>query len=276
MVLGEPLPYAFDDPQATDFLAGVATLCVERGLGLTLIPVSGEAADVERVQEAAVDAFVVWTTVDADPILDAISSSGAAAAVHGGPRREDMALVAIDDRRAARAAGQAAWTGARRAAVLSFPLDRTRRSTIRSGLDPASASFAVTRRRLEGFRDAWVDSGGDWSRVPVAVAGRNDDREAETLAARLLRAPHPPDAIAAMSDELALGVRRAADAIGVEIPAELSLTGWDDGPGAAAAGLTTVAQSLREQGKLCARLAMDESVSARSPGWELVLRRSTR
>src|SRR4051794_20185185 len=85
VVLGEHLTYAFADDQATSFLAGVAEVCTEHGLGLTLIPITGGPADVDRVREAAVDGFVVWTTVDDDPVLAAVAASALPAVVHGGP-----------------------------------------------------------------------------------------------------------------------------------------------------------------------------------------------
>ena len=62
VVLGERLTYAFDDPQAARFLAGVADVCAAEGVGLTLVPVTGAASDGQRVAEAAVDGFIVWTT----------------------------------------------------------------------------------------------------------------------------------------------------------------------------------------------------------------------
>ncbi|HEY4460034.1 MAG TPA: LacI family DNA-binding transcriptional regulator, partial [Pseudonocardiaceae bacterium] len=42
VVLGEHLAYAFEDPQARRFLAGVSEVCRERGIGLNLIPTTGE------------------------------------------------------------------------------------------------------------------------------------------------------------------------------------------------------------------------------------------
>jgi DNA-binding LacI/PurR family transcriptional regulator len=51
-----------------------------------------------------------------------------------------------------------------------------------------------------------------------------------------------------MSDELALGALRAAARRGVPVPDGLAVTGWDDTEAAAPAGLTTVAQSLYDQG----------------------------
>jgi DNA-binding LacI/PurR family transcriptional regulator len=277
VVLGEPLTYAFEDPQAGRFLAGVAGVCATERVGLTLVPVTGADDDVERVAEAAVDGFVVWTTADDDPVVDAVAATGLPAVVHAGPGHGGLALVGIDDRAAARAIGAAAFAGARRPAVLSFPLDRARRAGTVHGPDPAAATFPVTRHRLEGLRDACVATGSAWAPVPVAVCSRNSAAEGEAAAAELLRRPDAPDAIAAMSDELALGALRAAASGGVPVPEGLAVTGWDDTEAAAPAGLTTVAQSLHDQGARCARLALSgEAVGVHEAGWRVVRRASTR
>lgn len=277
VVLGEHLSYAFDDPQAARFLAGVADVCAAHGLGLMLLPITGAPADVDRVAEAAVDGFVVWTTADDDPVVDAVAATGLPAVVHGGPERDDMAFVAVDDRTAARAVATVTFAVARRPAVLSFPLDRTRTPALLAGPDPEAATFRVTRRRLLGMRAAWQDLGGDWSSVRVAVCARNSAAEAEEVAAELLAAPDAPDAVAAMSDELALGVLGAAARLDRRVPDDVAVSGWDDTGNAAAAGLTTVAQSLRDQGSHCARLALGQ-LDERPPdsdAWTLVRRRST-
>ncbi|WP_436764149.1 LacI family DNA-binding transcriptional regulator [Streptosporangium sp. V21-05] len=347
VVLGEHLTYAFDDPQATRFLSGVAQVCADHGMALTLVPVTGSPSDVDRVTEAAVDAFVVWTTADDDPVIDAISATGLPAVVHGGPRRDGLSFVAADDRAAATAVGREVFAGARRPGVLSFPLDRARISGVAfgvpsgelpgtdgagseplgasgsgtthtpsrdaasgtvhtpsrdaasgmprtpgpapgpgavpdgayPGIDPDASTFRVTRRRLRGYRDAWAETGGDWSQVRVAVCSVNSTHEAEALAAELLTGPYACDAIAAMGDELALGVLRAATRLGLTVPGDLTLSGWDDSDAAAPAGLTTVAQSLRDQGARCARIALGQPIPAdrdTEVAWHLISRESTR
>jgi DNA-binding LacI/PurR family transcriptional regulator len=277
VVLGEHLSYAFDDPQAARFLAGVADVCASHGLGMMLLPITGAPADVERVAEAAVDGFVVWTTADDDPVVDAVAATGLPAAVHGGPRREGLSFVAIDDLAAARAVAAEVFATARRPAVLSFPLDRARTPGIRRGPSPEEATFRVTRQRLRGLRDAWQDLGGDWSRVQVVICAINDAAEGERRAAELLSGPDAPDAVAAMSDELAFGVLRAAAHLGRRVPGDLTVTGWDDSGEAGPAGLTTIAQSLRDQGAHCARLALGETPGhPYKPDWTLIRRESTR
>jgi DNA-binding LacI/PurR family transcriptional regulator len=279
VVMGEHLSYAFEDPEAASFLAGIAEVCADRGYGMTILPITGSPEDVPRIRNAAVDGFVVWTTADDDPVPAAVRAMGRPAVVHGGPAVAGLGLVSIDNRAAARSVGAAAFAGARRPAVVSFPLSRERVGTIARGAELGDVPFPVTRQRLEGYRQAAEEAGFDWAEVVVAVCGRNDIAEAERFAATLLASPRPPDAIAAMSDQLAAGVLRAARAAGLAVPGDLAVTGWDDAAVAAPLGLTTVAQSLREQGAACALAALGEQPA---PGhepaasWSLVRRGSTR
>jgi DNA-binding LacI/PurR family transcriptional regulator len=276
VVMGEHLSYAFDDPQAVSFMAGIAEVCADRGYGMTILPITGAAADVPRVQAAAVDGFIVWTTSDEDPVLAAVRAMKRPAVVHGGPAVPGLGLVTIDNRAAARAVGALAFTGAKRPAVVSFPLSRERISTVTHGAGTPEVLFPVTRHRLEGYRQAVEDTGTAWRDVVIAVCGRNDAAEAEELTATLLASATPPDAIAAMSDRLAAGVVRAARAAGRVVPDDLAVTGWDDGAVAAQLELTTVAQSLREQGAACAHVALGEQPAGHPTPWSVVRRGSTR
>jgi DNA-binding LacI/PurR family transcriptional regulator len=275
VVMGEHLSYAFEDPQAASFLAGIADVCADRGYGMTILPITGAADDTVRIAGAAVDGFVVWTTSDDDPIVTAVQATKRPAVVHGGPAVRGLGLVSIDNRAAARAVGAVAFAGAKRPAVLSFPLNRDRVSTIKGGTDTAGVLFPVTRERLEGYRQAAEAVGIQWRDVVVAVCARNDAAEAERVTATLLAAAEPPDAIAAMSDQQAAGVVRAARAAGRVIPDDVAVTGWDDGAVAAQLGLTTVAQSMREQGADCARAALGQKPNSRAASWSIVRRGST-
>jgi DNA-binding LacI/PurR family transcriptional regulator len=276
VVMGEHLSYAFDDPEAVSFLAGIADVCADRGYGMTILPITGAADDVPRITDAAVDGFIVWTTSDDDPILAAVQAMKRPAVVHGGPAVRGLELVSIDNRAAARAVGAIAFAGAKRPAVVSQPLSRKRVSTIIGGADITDVLFPVTRERLEGYRQAAEAAGIAWPNVVIAVCARNDTAEAEHIAATLLASAEPPDAIAAMSDQQAAGVVHAARAAGRIIPDDVALTGWDDAAVAAQLRLTTVAQSLRKQGAACAYAALGQKPDSHTASWSIVRRGSTR
>ena len=83
------------------------------------------------------------------------------------------------------------------------------------------------------------------------------------------------DTLLVMSDELALGVLDAAAASGIDVPGRLAVTGWDDSPAAAEAGLTTVAQSLFDQGRSAARWVLGLSDTVDDAIWRVEERTST-
>src|SRR6202050_4330870 len=278
VVLGERLTYAFDDPQAARFLAGVAEVCADEEIGLTLVPTTGADSDVQRVAEAVVDGVIVWTTSDDDPVLDAVAARRLPAVGQAGPGRPGLAGGGSADRAAAAAIGRLAFAGATRPAVLSFPADRDRVRMLVTGPPDSSVTYAVTRRRWEGLLDAWREAGGAPGDLRIAVCQANAAGLGEAFADELFRTGDPPDAIAAMSDEPPLGALRAAGRSGLAVPGAVAITGWDDTDAAAPAGLTTLRQSLRDQGRRCARIALGHRLpdGQEPPGWEVVERSSTR
>ncbi len=263
VVLGEHLTYAFEDPQAARFLAGISQVCVENRLGLVLVPTTGEPDDVDRVREAAVDGFVLWTTVDEDPVLDAVAATGRPAAIQGGPAAPGVQLVSADDRSAARAIARHALAAARSPLVLSLPLDRNRWTGVLHGPE-TNVMFPVTRARLTGYREAVEETGRSWADVPVAVVAHHTRAHGR----RVLDAARDevcPDVVIAMSDQLAAG---AVDALGVSA----LVTGWDDSDLATTMGISSVRQSLFEQGVACARIAAGLTSEIDPVPWTLTTR----
>jgi DNA-binding LacI/PurR family transcriptional regulator len=263
VVMGEHLSYAFEDPQAARFLAGVSHVCVENRLGLVLIPSTGEPEDADRVREAAVDGFVLWTTDESDPVLDAVAATGRPAAIQGGPGVPGISVVVPDDRSAARAVAAHMLVGASSPLILSFPLDRARWAGLVRGAD-ASASFPITRSRLEGYQDAVEESGRSWQEIPVAVVARHSRGDAQQAIMDALEQARP-DVVIAMSDQLAAG---AMDVLG----STAVVSGWDDSELAQTLGFSSVRQSLYDQGVLCARIATGSVTTAEAPAWSLELR----
>lgn len=263
VVLGEHLTYAFEDPEAARFLAGVSRVCVQNRLGLVLIPTTGDHDDVDRVREAAVDGFVLWTTSDDDPVVDVVAATGRPAAIQGGPAAPGVQLVTADDRSAARAMARHMLTGSRAPLVLSQPLDRDRWTGLLRGPE-TDVPFPVTRARLTGYREAVEESGRHWADVPVAVVARDSRDDGRRVVAAALDEVRP-DVVIAMGDQLAAG---ALDVLGGSV----RVSGWDDSDLAKELGFPSVRQSLFDQGVTCARIAAGLTATVDPAPWELALR----
>lgn len=108
-------------------------------------------------------------------------------------------------------------------------------------------AFTSSRLRLTGVRSALKTAG---IRLPQSLVGTGEHsrRRAAELATRMLTSSNPPTAIVCASDTQAAGVLEAAAALGLRVPQDLSVTGYDDLDLADHLGLTTVHQPLFESG----------------------------
>jgi LacI family xylobiose transport system transcriptional regulator len=152
----------------------------------------------------------------------------------------------------------------------------------RIGVIAGPPTMMCSRARLDGYRAA-MDTAG--LRVDPALirSGNFHVEGGYENGLALLRLPVPPTAIFAGSDLQALGLYEAARSMGVRIPHELSVVGYDDLPVAVWAGppLTTIRQPLIEMAEAAARLVVSLSRGERPANLRidlatsLVVRQST-
>jgi DNA-binding LacI/PurR family transcriptional regulator len=121
-----------------------------------------------------------------------------------------------------------------------------------SGKPPADLGFVSSAHRLRGYRQA-LEAAGINAEASLILRGPHDTATAAEYAAQLLKSPDPPSAIFAASDTQAIGVLAAADRLGVAVPDQLSVVGFDDIESAAFLGLSTVRQPLGLSGTEGAR-----------------------
>ena len=81
--------------------------------------------------------------------------------------------------------------------------------------------------RFLGYQDGLEQSGLKFSERLV-VAGDNSIRSGEQAAEKLFKRKRRPTAIFAANDDMAAGVVRVADRLGIDIPEDLSVAGYDD------------------------------------------------
>ena len=276
----EGLSYAFEDPAAIATLGGVASEAERAATSLVLLPASFSSAggpSADAVRAAIVDAFFIISLPEDHPGVLAALERNVPVVIADTPQMPSVPFVGIDDRGGARsAAAHLTELGHTQIGVIAFRL----RADDHEGMVDAErrhrSGYRVTRERLEGYAEALE---GEWDAVPMYETFPNS-RAAGARAAHALLALEPrPTALLAMSDELALGALDVARELELDVPAELSVVGYDDIPAAAAAGLTTVRQPLVEKGRAAGRMLL-EALDGGTPAdvalpTDLVVRGST-
>jgi DNA-binding LacI/PurR family transcriptional regulator len=145
----------------------------------------------------------------------------------------DLPSVVCDSRKGAReVARHVLGQGHRRVAVIGGP-----------------SALWTAQQRLAGYREAVAGAGIDPDELPVYVG---DYRQASgtELAAEALAGPDRPTALLCANDLMAIGALEYCKSVGIRVPEDLSIVGFDDLPLSAliTPRLTTVRQPAHEMG----------------------------
>lgn len=224
VVLEERVRAAFLDPVKIQMLDGISEGIAPLGAGLLLLTDTGEAGgNAVSIESAPVDAVVL---IGCSPRLghsvEALRRRGIPAVAIEGATGEDIPEISIDNREATRRGAEyLKKLGHTEVALVTLPFDAAR---TRGPLTPEliSASTADTASaRLLGARDVFPDATGRAAAASSIEEGLEAGREL------LADSSNRPTAVIAQSDLLAAGVIQAAEELGVAVPAELSVLGFD-------------------------------------------------
>jgi DNA-binding LacI/PurR family transcriptional regulator len=116
---------------------------------------------------------------------------------------------------------------------------------VRPGFVSGSDEASTNRDRQKGFLDRLAERGV--SRIPIG-GGEASHTVGYEAAKRLLAMPSRPDALFCASDVLAFGALDAARELGLRVPEDISIVGFDDVPMASwpAFNLTTIRQDRQQ------------------------------
>ncbi len=136
--------------------------------------------------------------------------------------------------------------------------------------------------REQGYREA-LSAAGVPADENLILVGDYDPQVSIERARHLLRAPDPPTAVFAANDMSAIATIEAATELGLRVPADLSVVGFDNIPESALCTppLTTINQPIRRMGEqsiqLLLRLMRGDHVEAThlTLATDLVVRQST-
>ncbi|HEX5117022.1 MAG TPA: LacI family DNA-binding transcriptional regulator [Pseudonocardiaceae bacterium] len=225
------------EPFSTELLKGAADAIRGSGFELVVYSAGGRVGDhvgwerryLSRLSGTLVDGAILVTPTVVDVRYDAPI---VAVDPHTGPT--DLPTIDSDNLR-----------GAQFATEHLLSLGHTR-----IGMLTGRADLQSARLREEGFRHALASAG-----VPVDESlvepGAYDAGVSADSAIRLLSRPDRPTAIFAANDITAIATVETAHTLGLRVPDDLSVVGFDNVPESALTSppLTTVHQPIREMGQ---------------------------
>lgn len=239
LLLPEVIADAFLNPHLSEVVRGIGAVCERHGFTLTLIPPIRKSL-MEGVRGAAVDGLITVGLGPGTETVEFIKRRHLPFVAIDERFESDFPVVGIDDKQAA-------------ATIMRHVLSLGHRDIVivEFGTQPRlSVDPGVATDRLAGYREALheVDPAlVTQTAVIPAISSLDGGREAvhNLAASRQL-----PTAFVAMSDILAIGIMTELQATNIEVPAEVTVVGFDDIPEAQLVRpqLTTIRQPGYEKG----------------------------
>ena len=235
--IGVVAPF-FTTPSVVERLRGISERLADYGYDLMLFDVETPGQRTDALREFArrdrVDGLLVISLPLSDGEVEVLRSEDLPIVLVdiGHP---ELPHVVIDDVRGGELAGEHLLAkGHRRIGFI--------------GDQPANPfGFTSSERRREGLRRA-LRGAGIGPKDSLERRGVHGREQARALARDLLGSNERPTAVFAASDIQAIGVLEAAGMLGLQVPEDVAVIGFDDIEMATVVGLTTVRQPLRESG----------------------------
>ena len=239
LLLTDRLSVVIADALAAEFIAVVSDELADRGMAATLLAPTETDGVIQG--EVAVDGLIVYICASPGPQLEWARRRGLPMVTVDQRPIDGLPSVNVDDRTGARlGAEHLVGLGHRRIGILTTPQE--------SAEDRRTAKVPAFER-MQGWHDVLDPAGIE----PVVAEGVYLASEPSYAAARaLLERPDRPTGLLCVSDAFALEAVRAAADLGLRVPEDLSVVGYDDSRVAATSRppLTTIRQDVVAKGRL--------------------------
>ncbi|MFC4700571.1 LacI family DNA-binding transcriptional regulator [Glaciecola siphonariae] len=275
VMLSDSLTYSFSDPMATDFMAGITEVLAKAHKQLLLLS-STIKSDAQIRAESLPDGFIFYGAPEGDSFNRVIRSGKPLIVVDFD--YPEVPSVNIDNYEACKQLASHAITNASDIpAILGMRLKHND-----DHVHPLSATDLdhdkqeISWQRLFGYLAGAQQSGIEILPEHIVHLPINIMSQAEEGARYLLSQPKRPNVILCMSDIIAIAVCKVARELGLRVPEDVKVTGFDDIAEATRnqPPLTTISQQGYEKGQLAANLLLKASNERTMMDAKLVVRES--
>ena len=241
VVIPQALASTFTDPYFPALIQNISLTASQNDYAIMLW-VGDSAEEEDRFSDRILDnrffdGVLIASAVDDDPLLKRLAGTNVPYVLIGPPQQGARYYVDVDNRNAAcHAVSHLINLGYRRIATISGVL-----------------RLGAARARLQGYRDALCAAGIEVDERLI-VEGHYDEPSGYQRMLELI--PLGVDAVFCASDVMALGALRAAASIGLRVPGDVAIVGFDDIPFTSTnqPALTTVSQPIAELGSMATQM----------------------
>jgi len=247
VLVPHPLPEMLANPAFTILLEGLGEALKEDKTSLMLVPPL-EGSLTRAVANASVDAFVAYDLKESRDVAQILQARRIPFVTVDTDAIQDISGVLADDISCAEEMmNLVLQKGHKKIAIIAMePLEALDETTFRG----------TVHRRLMGFERAIAVH-----HEPVTVKVHSckcTQKDAVNLFNELWTGSERPSAVVTMSDVIAMGVIEQARRMGIRVPQDLAVTGFDDIPGASyfQPPLTSISQDHYEKGRVAGDLLL--------------------
>lgn len=258
LVLPDSLEYMVSDPVASEFMTGVSSVLEKENINILLF--SGSSPNINSIVDF-VDGFICYGQPRQAPLIEQLKAArkkvvtvdfdierNASVNVNNKQAAYDVAKLAID-------------TEHNQVAILGLRLLDTRLTCRVYDQPDIDVASSISHQRLAGYRQAIEESGVEMLADRTWNIPESNEHYAQIAVREALSCVPRPTVLLCMSDMIALTAIREAANLGIKIPEQLKVVGFD---GIAEATrsvprLTTVQQNSAQKGKLAAEMFLSDS-----------------
>ncbi|MFC4702058.1 LacI family DNA-binding transcriptional regulator [Glaciecola siphonariae] len=275
VMLSHQLSYSFSDPVANMVLQGISQVFEKPEYNILVVPSRRELKSLSGL-ESFVEGFIIYGPPSQDRLRELIYHRKAIIAIDF--TLENAVSININNQKAARECAEFAFSHhPEHTVILGLRMAQENRTANLENLTLYDPANNIMVQRLLGFQEAALASNKVISKSHIWNIPDNTHFLAYETAKYVLQQTPRPNVLLCMSDRIALSAIQAAHDLGLKVPNDVMITGYDgiDEARTSTPSVTTIEQPSLEKGRAAAEIFLgdreEENLTLHAP---LVIRDS--
>lgn len=254
VMLSNQLSYSFSDPVANQMLQGLSQVFEQQDYNILVVPSRRELKHLSGI-ESFVEGFIIYGPPAQDRLDELIFHKKSIIAIDF--TMDGVVSINIDNKHAAfECASHAFRHKPNNVTILGLRITEENSVCTLNNATLLDESSNITVQRLSGFLEAAIAAEHYLPEEQIWSIPDNNRAYAYQAAKQALSAESRPDLLLCMSDRIALSAIKAARDLGLSVPNDVMITGFDgiDETAESNPSLTTIEQPSMDKGRVAAEI----------------------